>query len=63
MKSTHTANYRQVTQFSKDHNKDINLMSIDTGMSGNLFSGHYFTMNKAHLSGDLHQVSTDFEKL
>ena len=63
IKSTHTANYRQVIQFSEGHKEDINLMSIDTGMSGNLFSGNYFTMNRAHLSGDLHQVDTDFDKL
>lgn len=49
IKSTHTANYKQVVDFGTDQN----LMSIDTGMSGNVFSGNYFTMNKAHLAGKL----------
>ena len=52
-KSTHTANYKQVISFGKTPKEDVNLMSIDTGMSGNLFGGNYFTMNKGHLRGEL----------
>ena len=63
IKSTHTANYKQVIEFNEDPQKDVNLMSIDTGMSGNIFSGHYFTMNKGHLQGELNQVKTDFSDL
>jgi hypothetical protein len=46
-KSTHTANYKQVVQFENDPSgkDDVNLMSIDTGMNGNLFGGNYFNMN------------------
>ena len=51
--STHTANYKQVIEFNSDPRKDKNLMSIDTGMSGNLFGGNYFTMNAPHLRGEL----------
>ena len=41
-KSTHTANYKQVVQFENDPSgkDDVNLMSIDTGMNGNLFGGN-----------------------
>ena len=38
-------------------------MSIDSGMSGNLFSGHYFTMNQNHLNGVLNKVDMDFKHL
>jgi hypothetical protein len=42
-----------VVEFAKDPMDDKNLMSIDTGMSGNLFGGNYFTMNAGHLRGEL----------
>lgn len=61
--STHTANYKQVVEFAKDPKEDKNLMSIDTGMNGNLFGGNYFTMNGPHLRGELNQVETNFRKL
>ena len=61
--STHTANYKQVIEFNPDPRKDKNLMSIDTGMSGNLFGGNYFTMNAPHLRGELNQVTTSFRQL
>jgi hypothetical protein len=38
-------------------------MSIDTGMNGNLFGGNYFTMNAAHLKGELNKVETSFGRL
>jgi len=38
-------------------------MSIDTGMSGNLFGVDYFTMNKDHLSGQLQKMDIRFSKL
>ena len=64
-KSTHTANYKQVIQFEKDSSgkDDINLMSIDTGMNGNLFGGNYFNMNERHLKGDLFNIELNFKKL
>ena len=63
IKSTHTANYKQIIAFNSDPKKEVNLMSIDTGMAGNVFSGKYFTMNMGHLHGELHRVSTDFSEL
>jgi hypothetical protein len=59
MKAVHTANYKQIL----DMGSDRNLMSIDTGISGNIFSGHYFDMNAGHLQGKLLQQETDFEKI
>jgi hypothetical protein len=38
-------------------------MSIDTGMSGNLFGGNYFNMNQRHLHGDLNLIETNFKTL
>jgi hypothetical protein len=38
-------------------------MSIDTGMSGNLFGGNYFTMNKGHLRGELNRIELNFREL
>ena len=49
--------------FEKDLSQEVNLMSIDTGMSGNIFSGQYFTMNQPHLVGELNNVSTNFDIL
>ena len=63
LKSIHTANYRQVVSFGETHSEDVNLMSLDTGMSGNLFGGHYFTMNSDHLSGKLYRITTNFNEL
>jgi len=64
-KSTHTANYKQVIEFGADPSgkDDVNLMSIDTGMGGNLFGGNYFTMNQGHLRGELPNISTNFRAL
>lgn len=62
-KSVHTANYKQVTSFSKDAKNDETLMSIDTGASGNLFGGNYFNMNRDHLYGRLKKVVTNFTEL
>ena len=42
---------------------DRNLMSIDTGISGNIFGGHYFDLNAGHLKGKLLQQETDFDKI
>ena len=62
-KSTHTANFKSVFEFRDDPKDDVNLLSIDTGMNGNLFGGNYFSMNSDHLDGKLNQVSTDFDTL
>ena len=42
---------------------DTNLMSIDTGNSGNIFGGHFFDQNEDHLKGKLKQVQTDFKRI
>lgn len=63
LKSIHTAGYKQVISFGATPEEDENLMSIDTGASGNIFAGHYFTMNAAHLRGDLNKISTSFKDL
>ena len=49
MKATHTANYKQIF----DMGSNQNLVSLDTGISGNIFGGHYFDMNAGHLKGEL----------
>ena len=63
IKATHVAAYKQVNEISKDGAGDVNLMSIDTGMNGNLFGGNYFSMNRDHIRGDLKTVSTNFTEL
>jgi len=65
IKSTHTANYKQVINFGQDPSgkEDINLYSAETGQSGNLFAGNYFDMNERHLNGTLHTMYTDFQHL
>jgi hypothetical protein len=55
-KSTHTANYRQVVQYSSNPMEDVGFFSTDGGQHGNLFSGHYFDLNRRHLDGDLYQM-------
>lgn len=62
-KSTHTASYKQVIGFGVETHEDVTLMSIDTGMNGNLFGGNYFNMNADHLNGRLHEMSMDFGDL
>lgn len=54
-KSTHTANFKMVVSFTEDPKvrKDTTLMSIDTGMAGNMLAGNYFDMNADHLHGRL----------
>ena len=47
----HAANYKQVIEIGPNANKG--LYSIDTGNNGNVFQGHYFTMNSDHLQGKL----------
>lgn len=54
-----------MVQFENDPSgkDDTNLMSIDTGMNGNLFGGNYFNMNERHLKGDLYNIELNFKKL
>ena len=59
----HTPNYKMIVEFGASPSQDVNLMSIDTGMSENIFGGHYFDMNERHLKGDLPAMETDFKKL
>lgn len=55
--SIHVAAYKMVVNFdAKDPRKDVNLYSIDTGMGGHPFQGHYFDMNSDHLYGRLRQM-------
>ena len=44
---------------------EANIYSIDTGVNGNLFAGHYFDMNKDHLAGDLYKmlIGSEVEKV
>ena len=53
--STHVAAFKMVINFDAegDEAKDVNLMSIDTGMNGHPFQGHYFDMNNDHIYGRL----------
>lgn len=45
--SLHSANFKFIMDV------DWTFMSIDTGVSGNVFSKHYFNMNERHMRGDL----------
>ena len=66
-KGLYTANYKQVVALGAKDNAnsgtDLTLMTIDTGMSGNPFSPHYFSMHADHATGNLHRIPTDFEEL
>ena len=63
-KSTHTANFKQVVSFGPTSAEDVTMMSIDTGMSGNLLAGNYFDMNHNHLYGRLLPMTlNDFKTL
>ena len=54
----HVASYKMVVNFvDKDnHRNDVNLYSIDTGMNGHPFQGHYFDMNNDHIYGRLKKM-------
>ena len=55
--SVHVAAYKMVVNFDpKDSRNDVNLYSIDTGMNGNPFQGHYFDMNNDHVYGRLSRM-------
>ena len=58
IESNHAANLKTVIQLDPDESKQLNQMSIDTGMNGNPFQGSYFNFNKAFLEGDLMTVVT-----
>lgn len=49
----HSANYKQIIDMSTEREGKY---SIDTGNDANIFSPHYFTMNKDHLSGKLQSM-------
>ena len=61
--SHHTANLKTVFEFREDPKDNVNYVSIETGMSGNLFGGHYFDMNQEHLDGELPRIETDLDRL
>ena len=60
-RSTHTPTYKQVIDFND--NGKTNLISFDTGASGNVLSKHYFDWNQDHQKGLLSKLETDFEKI
>jgi len=49
----HAANYKQIIAFGDTPQQTKGYFSIDTGNNGNIFQGHYFTMNTDHLKGNL----------
>jgi acyl-homoserine lactone acylase PvdQ len=53
----HSANLKLITDGEKI------LISLDTGISGNIFSGHYFDMNARHIKGNLYEMILDESKL
>lgn len=64
LKAVHTANYKQIISFGTTPSQDVNLMSIDTGMSGHLLGDrHYFDLNASHLRGELKPIQTNFRLL
>ena len=48
--SRHSANYKMISEAEKGW------YSIDTGLSGSVFSDHYFDLNEKHLNQDLIQM-------
>jgi len=57
LKAVHSSNYKQIVAFGNTPAHDINLMSIDTGMSGHLLGDrHYFDLNSSHIRGELRPI-------
>ena len=56
--SKHAANYKQIVALGDTPEETKGLFSIDTGNNGNIFQGHYFTMNNDHLQGNLQTMKT-----
>ena len=64
--SIHTSSFKMVVNFastdpsqelSRAEKKGVNLYSIDTGMNGHPFMGHYFDMNADHVHGRLRKMN------
>lgn len=51
LRSTHTPTYKQIIDFNEEGKS--NLVSFDTGVSGNALSKNYFDFNQDHLSGKM----------
>jgi hypothetical protein len=51
--ASHVAGYKMIVQHGETAQTGENLYSIDTGNDENIFTGHYFDMNKRHLAGNL----------
>ena len=62
-KSTHTANYKQVVEFAQNPAHTSAYYAMDGGQSGNLFSGHYFDLNRKHLDGELMKMIYNRDEL
>ena len=58
-----SANLKMISCLAKDPKEDRTFMSIDTGMHGNPFQGHYFDLNEKHAKGDLLPLKWTNEKL
>lgn len=58
-----SANLKMISSIAKDPKDDKTFISIDTGMNGNPFQGHYFDMNEKHAKGELLPLKWTKEKL
>lgn len=56
LRSGHTPNYRMVVDLGDEKH---GYFSIETGISENVLSGHYFDMNEAHFSANLILMNPD----
>ena len=59
LKAYHTSNFKAIIELETN----TNLMSLDTGASGNLFSSNYFSMNPDFVEGKLTQINTNTHML
>ena len=63
MSSGASAGLKMLIQLAKDPADDVSLISIDTGMNGNIFHRNSFDLNKDHLEGRLRPMKWTDEKL
>ena len=58
-----SANLKMISAIAKDPKDDKTHISIDTGMHGNPFQGHYFDLNEKHMRGELLPLKWTDQKL
>ena len=58
-----SANLKMISAIAKDPKDDKTFVSIDTGMNGNPFQGHYFDLNEKHMKGELLPLKWTEQKL